>query len=164
MEVAISLTKQLEGYFTDLGSTVAQWEDWLNQQQKAVVEANLETLQSLNESSQGLLSQLEEFVAKRKQLLSEAAAVGLRSNDLKGLAKKLTQVSGISLEELAMRAQLHMNHLKRLHVATWVLLFESSQLLAGTMSVLLEGQSTKHVYQDSSLSDTGGGQLIDTDI
>lgn len=164
MEAAISLTNQLKTYFADLTSTVKEWEGWLEQQQRAVTEPNLESLNSLNENSQTLFGRLEGFVIKRKQLLSDAADGGLHATDLKNLARKLSRIGETTLEESAMRAQLHINHLRRLHVATWVLVHESSQLLAGTMTVLLEGHSSKHVYQDSATSDTGGGQLIDTDL
>ena len=164
MDAAITLTGRLENFFGELAVTVKQWEEWLVEQQTAVVSQNLDTLNRLTENARPLFDRLESLVKDRQQLITDAVENQLHIADLRGLANKLSKPDERSLVEAAQKAQLQFGHLKRLHVATWVLVHESSHLLAGTMSVLLDGQSKKHTYQEAASSDMGGGQLIDTDI
>jgi hypothetical protein len=57
-----------------------------------------------------------------------------------------------------------MDHLRRLHLAIWVLISQCERFASESIQLLTYGQLEASVYSSMGNADTGGGHLLDAQI
>lgn len=163
MEDANSLTARLESYLTRLSATNHRWATWLNGNELAAAGSSQLPLQALQPEAEALFEELKLVIADRQQLLDDARQSGLPYSDLTSLAQRLPAWSRPSLRHSLMVARQELASLRRLHVATWVMLNQALQFYQGSLQLLMVG-SLPHVYHSQRHDEVGGGRLLDQSL
>lgn len=164
METAPTLTLRLEAYLMQLSGVNERWTQWLEEKERAVLKLDASRIESLTADSQRLMDELREMLSSRSAILEDANSAGFAATDLQRLAKQLPAWERTTLRNAVRSARAQLANLRRLHAAAWVLIHESAQYYAGTMSLLVQGRNGQHVYVSSPGLDTGGGQLLDANL
>ncbi len=157
-----ALDARLENYLNHLGQIVAQWSEWIAEQELAVVAADFSDLNQLTMSAEPLLAHVRELQRERNEILSEALALGIQATTLLEVAQSLPSWSNLAKRERIRAARRHMDHLRRLHLAIWVLISHCERFASETMQIFNRGQVEASVYSATGKADTCGGQLLDT--
>lgn len=153
---------RLEDYFNHLMQLCTTWSEWIAGQEQATVGADFSRLNELTHSADQLLAHIRGLHTEREEILSDAKEQGLQVATLQDLAKTLPDWSTPSGRERIRSAQRHIEHLRRLHLAIWVLISHCERFASETMQILSRGQMEASVYASSGKADTSGGQLLDT--
>lgn len=154
------LTARLESYLARLSEANRRWSDWLGGNELAAAESKQRPLQALQTEAELLFQQLEQVISERQQLLDEAQQHGLPHSDLTTLAQRLPAWSTPGLRNSLMLARQELANLRRLHVATWVMINQALQYYQGSLQLLMVG-NLPHVYHSHQPEETGGGRLLD---
>ncbi|MCA9133741.1 MAG: flagellar export chaperone FlgN [Planctomycetales bacterium] len=164
MEEAQALSFRLESYLVQLADINRRWAEWLGGCETAVVAVDLSRLQSMEPMATSLMQELTQVQEDRKQLLDDAQRCGLPHANLRSLARGLPAWDKPSLRGSLVQAAQQLSNLRRLHVATWVMLSQALQFTAGSMQLMNAGNSQRHVYMADEKADTGGGRLLDASL
>lgn len=164
MEDAKALTFRLELYLVRLADINRRWADWLLGSEQAIVKRDGHELQALEAGAQALFGDLKQVLSDRQALLADAERSGLPSPDLQTLAQGLPAWQKSTLRNSMAAARGQLSNLRRLHVATWVLLSHAAQFTNATLQVMMAGTTANHVYLRNERADTGGGQLLDESL
>ena len=159
-----TLDDQLESYLTQLMTVCARWSTWISEQENAAVAGNYERLQQLTGAADGLLAEIQGLHGVRQHILEQARAASLPHADLYSLSQSLPSWSDRARRERVRTAKRQMDHLRRLHLAIWVLISQCERFASETMQLLSYGQLEASVYAATGNSDTGGGHLLDAQI
>jgi flagellar biosynthesis/type III secretory pathway chaperone len=157
-----ALSSRLDDYLNYLIQICATWSDWIAEQEQAVVKSDFHRLNHLTASADQLLVQIQGLHREREEILREAAEVGVRANTLKELAESLPSWSNPAARERLRTANRHIEHLRRLHLAIWVLISHCERFASQTIQIMSHGQLEASVYASTGRADTSGGQLLDT--
>jgi hypothetical protein len=160
MDDAKSLSFRLESYLLQLSDICRRWTEWLAGGEAAATSQNLDELRSLEPIAAQLFAELEQVLEDRRRLLADAQLTGLPHHNLNTLARHLPAWEKSTLRSAMALAGQQLSSLRRLHVATWVLLHHATQFYDGTLHLLMAG-SQPHVYVTRNDSDTCGGRLLD---
>ena len=164
MEDAPALTFRLESYLLQLADINRRWTQWLSDNESAVIRQLVPDPQTLADTAQPLFDELAQAVADREKLLGDAKQCGVVCSDLQTLARSLPAWGKPALRNSIANARQQLAHLRRLHVATWVLTHQTLQLHNGSMQLMSEGNAKPHVYTTDEKSDTKGGRLLDANL
>ncbi len=159
-----SLDVRLESYLTQLMDVCGRWSQWITKQEQAAVTGNYKRLEELTSAADGLLEEIQGLHSVRQKILEAAKLSGLPSVDLYSLAQSLPSWSVRSHRERVRTAKRQMDHLRRLHLAIWVLISQCERFANESIQLLSYGQVEASVYSSTSNSDTGGGHLLDAQI
>ena len=178
MEAEKSLTFRLETYLVQLADINRRWTVWLNDCELGVLERSNPRQQPsgllvngeeapenhpLGSTAKSLFAELQQVIEDRKQILADARQAGLVAVDLTELARLLPAWDKPALRQSLLVARSQMANLRRLHVATWVLISQAFHFYNDTLQMLMVG-STPHVYQHGRQTDLGGGRLLDASL
>lgn len=164
MEDSNSITMRLEAYLMQLSDVNRRWADWLALSEQAAIKLDLDDLNTLAGGCQSLMSELQEMLSNRNQLLLDAASAGLPNTNLQAMARALPAWQRPSMRRAVLAAKMQLANLRRLHAAAWVLIHESATFYAGCLMLFSQGESQQHVYVPTRDADTGGGQLLDANL
>jgi hypothetical protein len=164
MDDATSLTFRLESYLAQLADINRRWTQWLADSESAAMRQNVSELQTIEASAQPLFEELAQVVTDREELLADASRSGLACSDLKSLAVCLPAWEKPALRRSVAAARQQLAHLRRLHVATWVLTHHALQHYNGSMQLMTAGTAQRHVYTSDDKADTTGGRLLDANL
>ena len=159
-----TLDDRLESYLTQLMTICARWSKWISDQEQAAVEGNYDRLQQLTNAADGLLAEIQNLHIVRQGILEAARAAELPHADLYTLAQALPSWANLAHRERVRTAKRQMDHLRRLHLAIWVLISQCERFANETMQLLSYGQLEASVYAATGNADTGGGHLLDAQI
>ncbi len=159
-----TLDDRLESYLTQLMTICGRWSQWISDQEQAAVEGNYERLQQLTNAADGLLAEIQRLHRERQQILEVAKSVELPHADIYTLAQALPSWSIRARRERVRTAKRQMDHLRRLHLAIWVLISQCERFANETMQLLSYGQLESCVYAPTTNADNGGGHLLDAQI
>ncbi len=159
-----SLDERLESYLTQLMSICGRWSRWISEQEQAAVTGNYDRLQELTSAADGLLNEIQSLHIVRQLMLDDAKQANLPHSDLYSLAQALPSWSNRAHRERVRTAKRQMDHLRRLHLAIWVLISQCERFTNETMQLLSYGQLEASVYSASGNADTGGGHLLDAQV
>ncbi len=163
MEVDQSLTFRLESYLRRLADVNRRWTDWLARSELAAVSQDSGKLLALQPQADVLFQELQQVIVDRQQLLDDARQNGLPHSDLTSLARRLPAWDKSNLRSSLLIARQQLANLRRLHVATWVLLSQLLHFYQDSMQMLMLGY-TPHVYHSERQAETGGGRLLDQSL
>lgn len=163
MEDANWLTVRLEAYLVRLSEISRRWSEWLGENELAAIANEHRPLQALQPVAEQLFLELKQVIIERQQLLDGARQCGLPHNDLTSLAHCLPAWNKPSLRSSLMAARQQLANLRRLHVATWVMLNQALQYYQGALQLLMVG-NLPHVYHSHRYEETGGGRLLDQSL
>lgn len=156
--------ERLSRYLDHLMAVCSDWSTWIADQEHAAVVGNYQRLDELTQASSGLLDELKGLQDQRAAILQEALAAGWKCASISELAQLLPSWTDPKQRERVRAARRQMEHLRRLHLAIWVLISQCERFASETMSLLSYGRLTSSVYLSNSNSDTGGGQLLDAQL
>ena len=160
-----AITFRLESYLLQLSEINDRWAAWLARNEQTVLDLPAaEQLQSLNAQAAELMEELTAVTASRQQILDDAAQLGLPAADLHTLAKSLPAWKRPRLRGAISTAKRQLANLRRLHVATWVLISHKLQFYRDSMALMMLGTIRQDVYLQTRDTDTGGGQLLDASL
>lgn len=178
MEAEKSLTFRLETYLVQLADINRRWTVWLNECELGVLERSNPRGQpsgllvngegspenhALGSTATSLFAELQQVIEDRKQILADARQAGLVAVDLTELARLLPAWDKPALRQSLLVARSQLANLRRLHVATWVLISQAFHFYSDTLQMLIVG-STPYVYQHGGQTDLGGGRLLDASL
>ena len=150
---------------TYLGQVIeisTRWSRWLAEHEQTLLLGQYAQLESQAALAHGLFAEVTGLGQRRQTLLDEAQrAVGIQASSVSQLARSLSAWRSMEFRELVQTAQRQMAHLKRLNLATWVLVSQCARLTNETVYLLIHGQAEASVYIDSPMADNRGGQLLD---
>lgn len=163
MEDENSLAIRLESYLVRLSAVNSRWSEWLGGNELAAVGSASLPLQELQTEAEELFQELKQVVAVRQQLLNDARQSGLPHSDLTSLAQRLPAWRKSSLRNSLTVARQELASLRRLHVATWVMLNQALQYYQSSLQLLMVG-NLPHVYHSARHEELGGGRLLDQSL
>ncbi|MEZ6135506.1 MAG: hypothetical protein R3C53_11410 [Pirellulaceae bacterium] len=164
MEDVNSITFRLESYLLRIRETNARWSAWMRSMEQAAMQADANELSEVESRAATLMDELKSFGLDRQQLLDDAAVAGLRASNLLGLARLLPAWERPSLRTAAMTAKQQLSSLRRLHVATWILISQRLQALQDSKDIMMAGAVQRSVYATGKRIDGEGGQLLDASL
>lgn len=159
-----SLDERLESYLTRLMDICGRWSRWISEQEQAAMTGNYQRLQELTSAADGLLQEIQSLHTWRQGILGDAKLAQLPSADLYSLAQSLPSWANRAHRERVRTAKRQMDHLRRLHLAIWVLISQCERFTNETMQLLSYGHLEASVYASTGNTDTGGGHLLDAQI
>lgn len=155
----------LNAYLDRALDILGAWGNWLNEHDRMIVSSELTGLQKHLYSAVGLTEDLTELGQARTELLAEARRSGFTCSTLKQLAQSLPQWRTKSeLRRKVNNVEMSMTHLRRLNVASWMLVHHCARHANETMLLMTEGSTVQGAYISAPHADTSGGQLLDTQI
>ncbi len=158
-----SITFRLESYLLQLADMNQRWNHWLSLGEIAVVLGDKVKLAEFESNAVGLIGELEGMLDSRQQLLNDAQEIGLTSTDLRSLAQRLPAWNRPRLRASVANANQQLANLRRLHVATWILINQRLQLYRDSISVMMAGKMQQAVYLPTQALE-GGGLLLDASL
>lgn len=158
------LDDRLESYLTQLMDVCGRWSEWISQQELAAVAGNYKRLEELTSAADGLLAEIQALHGVRQAILAEAKSEGLPHADLYSLAQGLPSWAIIARRERVRTAKRQMDHLRRLHLAIWVLISQCERFASESIQLLSYGQLEASVYSSMNNADNGGGHLLDAQL
>ena len=159
-----SMDDRLESYLTQLMDICGRWSIWIAQQELAAVTGNFRRLDALTSAAGGLLAEIQGLQVVRQAILDDAREVALPHADLYSLAQALPSWAVQARRERVRTAKRQMEHLRRLHLAIWVLISQCERFACESIQLLSYGRVEGSVYSSSGHADTGGGHLLDAQI
>ena len=157
-----AFNERLENYFSHLMQLCSTWSEWICQQEQAAVDADFSRLNLLTQSADQLLAHIRGLHTEREEILQDAQEQGIEVKTLQDLALTLPNWSSPAGRERIRAAQRHLDQLRRLHLAIWVLISHCERFTSATMQILSRGEMEASVYASTGRADTSGGQLLDT--
>lgn len=162
---AQAVTLRLEAYLVQLGEVHRLWQSWLSNTQKAATAIDTDQLVALQSVAGELGKELENIRDSRQRMLTEARQSGWPAKSLLSLAEKLPAWNRPSFRAAFSTARNRLEQIRRLHVATWVMLNQSAQHYQEMTMLLTLGTTHRDVYEtDGSRLRDGGGQLLDASL
>ncbi len=164
MQDAASITFRLESYLMRLSEMLHRWRQWLQQSDEAIVGRQFDQLQATSPIADQIMFDFQEMLQDRKQLLEDDDQEGYPSHDLSVLARSLPAWRKPTLRRSIAAAKSQVGQLRRLHIATWVLMHQMRQHHLDMMQILNHSENQKSVYLTSSTTDMQGGRLLDESL
>jgi hypothetical protein len=159
-----SLDDRLESYLTHLMDICARWSTWITQQEQAAVTGNYKRLEELTSAADVLLTEIQGLHRVRQSILDDAKTAGMVHADLYSLAQALPSWAIRTQRERVRTAKRHMDHLRRLHLAIWVLISQCERFASETIQLFSYGRVEASVYSSTGNADTSGGHLLDAQV
>ena len=160
-----SLFSSLDDYLRTALEVLAKWGQWLAEQERLVLDANLTALEAHAESAAELHQDLKTLQARRARLLEDAVAAGYSCANLKQLAHAMPQwTEDAELRDRVRAVEHSMHSLRRLNIAAWLLVSQCSKVVDDTLLLMTCGSSLSGAYVDVPQADTSGGQILDTQV
>ncbi len=157
-----SMTMRLETYLLQLSEVHSRWQSVLTQMQRAAQLREPLELQKLEAEVLQVQAEMQELVDRRKEIIEEARQSGWRVSSLRGVAERLPAWNRPRFRGAFNAAKNQCEQLRRIYVATWVLLHQTAQHYQDISLIFMQGSSRRDVYEfsSSSPSDMSGGQLL----
>ncbi|RMF37329.1 MAG: hypothetical protein D6753_17745 [Planctomycetota bacterium] len=162
MEATAELVGALHEYLERLDGLAQRWKAWLDGKRQAIVATDIQRLVEVQQEGGALLGDIDGLARQRQQILQRAADLGVAAGNLRTLVRKLGRGCPAELRKDMQRAELTIQHLRRLHAATWILTNQLHQHAAGTLRLITAGAVETPVYNQRADCETGGG-VLDTD-
>ncbi len=125
-----SLFASLDDYLRTALEVLATWGQWLAEQERLVLEANVPALEGHAESAHSLHADLQSLQQRRARLLEDAAAAGYNCANLKQLAQALPQwLDDYAFRDRVRSVEHSMHSLRRLNIAAWLLVINALKSL-----------------------------------
>lgn len=160
-----SLFASLDDYLRTALEVLAKWGQWLSEQERLVLEANILALEAHAASAEDLQADLHALQQRRARLLEDAAAAGYSCANLKQLAQALPQWSQDAEFRDRVRSVEHSMHsLRRLNIAAWLLVSQCAKVVDDTLLLMTCGSSLSSAYVEVPHADTSGGQILDAQV
>lgn len=159
------ITMRLEAYLLQLSDVRRRWQEWLTEMQSAAVAHDSTKLDSLHTQSKRLNDELREVVESRQRMIDEAREAGWQVRTLRNLAERLPAWNRPKFRAAFMAARNQLELLRRLHIATWVFMNQTSQHFQEITLLMSHGSLCQSVYEcEHSQPLEGGGQLLDSSL
>lgn len=160
-----SLFASLDDYLRTALEVLAKWGQWLDEQERLVLEANVPAMEAHAANAVDLHNDLHSLQTRRARLLEDAAAAGYSCVNLKQLAQALPQWTEDAPFRDRVRSVEHSMHsLRRLNIAAWLLVSQCAKVVDDTLLLMTCGSSLSGAYVAVPQADTSGGQILDTQI
>lgn len=160
-----SLFASLDDYLRTALEVLAKWGQWLAEQERLVLEANVPAMAAHAENSSDLNDDLKSLQARRARLLEDAAAAGYSCANLKQLAQALPQwIEDGQFRDRVRAVEHSMHSLRRLNLAAWLLVSQCAKVVDDTLLLMTCGSALSSAYVPVPHADTSGGQILDTQV
>lgn len=160
MNDTATINFRLETYLVQLGEIHQRWSGWLQDIETAVVGIDEEKLQVMTTTAGGLMDEVKEILKLRESLLNDARNLGMKAPDLATLARGLPGWKNPKLRKAIAEAKAQLNHIRRIHFSTWVVLHQTVQHYSHITRMLTHGRPLPDVYTDTRHADNQGGRLL----
>jgi hypothetical protein len=160
---SLAIDRKLEVYLQRLSQANQQWTQWLEQADRLGATKGDGEITEFQMEAQSLIATLQTLVADRQGLLAEASAQGMPASSLQAVAASLPADRSQSMLGAIRAARGHLEQLKRIHIATWILLRESADFCQDSLLLLMSGKTRMDVTIDHSPSESGG-LLLDASL
>ncbi len=160
MNDTATITVRLETYLVQLGEIHQRWSAWLHEIEKAVVGIDEKKLQAMTAKASELMDEVKEILQLRESLLTDARESGVKAPDLSTLARELPGWKTSKLRKAIAEAKAQLNHIRRIHFSTWVVLHQTVQHYGHITRMLTHGRPLPDVYTDTRHADNQGGRLL----
>ncbi len=125
-----SLFASLDDYLRSALEVLAKWGQWLAEQERLVLDANVQAMEAHAASADDLQHDLQTLQRRRARLLEDAAAAGYSCANLKQLAQALPQwLEDAALRDRVRAVEHSMHSLRRLNLAAWLLVSQCSKVV-----------------------------------
>ena len=156
---------QIEAYLMQLSDVQQRWQKWLSEMQRATANRDLDKLNKLQQSAEGLNQELRDLTANRQQMIDEARQSGQPVRSLRGIAERLPAWGRPRFRAAFNTARNQIEQLQRMHIATWVLVNQSVHYFQEINMLFSYGAIRNDVYDlPHSNPLEGGGQLLDASL
>lgn len=160
-----SMGMRLETYLLQLSEIQLRWIDCLSHMQRAAQLQDLGNLEKLQSTVELLRVEMQEQIDRRGEMISEGQQAGLRVASLRGLAERLPAWSRPRFRAAFMAVKNQADQLRRMHIATWVLLHQTQQHLQDVSLIFTQGSARRDVYEcGTTTSAETGGHLLNTSL
>ncbi len=153
---------RLERYMEDLRKLTRRWQLWLEKselQAVAALPASTTTDEHFKAEGLALIEQLRQLAGSRDALLRDAKESGWPATSLRELAQRLPNWNQARLRLAFDSARQQLEHLKRLHVATWVALRETADYYQEALNFVMSGGIRMDITIDRRQPESSGGLL-----
>lgn len=156
---------RIEAYLLQLNQVQRRWHRWLSDMQLAATQRQAERLGELQLASQSLNDELREVSELRLQMIEQARLEGWPVRNLRSIAERLPAWNRPRFRASVNAARTQIEQLRRLHIATWVVLNQCFQYYDQMAMLITYGAVRHDVYEmpRSSLMESGG-QLLDASL
>ncbi|MFO0941118.1 MAG: hypothetical protein U0930_10150 [Pirellulales bacterium] len=157
-----SMTMRLETYLLQLSEVQQRWHDLLIQMQRAAQLREMIELQEMHSKADLIHGEMQELAQRRSEMIQEARESGWRVSSLRAIAEYLPAWNRPRFRSAFNTARNQGDQLRRLHIATWVLLHQTAQHYQDVSLIFMQGSTRRDVYDfgQSSNNDMSGGQLL----
>jgi hypothetical protein len=163
MDQPQAMALRLESYLMQLSDVNRRLSGWLDRTQSAALKNQPDQLMGLQQEADTLMKDVREIVTSRQQILSSAQQAGWRVTSLGALARQLPIWKRPRFRAAFESAKQQLQQLRRLHVATWLLLGQSANYCHEVTTLLMSGTTKTDVYFANGPRETGG-QLLDAQL
>lgn len=154
----------LDHYLDSALEILSNWGQWLADHERHVLESDAASLAAHAGTAQDLHGELAQLSQRRAELLERARASGFVCASLKQLAQALPQWREPQFRARVRNVERCMANLRRLNTAAWMLVNQCSRVVDETLLLMTSGSTLQSVYIDVPHADTGGGQILDTEV
>ena len=161
MDIADQFTTRIETYLSQLDNALGRWNSWLQLGESAGIALDRSLFATFEQRAPELTTSLQELTERRQGLLRAAAEAGLPAQSIQALAKSLPAWQRAEFRSTMKAMQVQLNHLRRLHVAAFILLHQSLQQSRDSLRLLSTGGAGQRTVYCGNDSLDSGGQLLD---
>jgi flagellar biosynthesis/type III secretory pathway chaperone len=159
------LFASLDDYLRTALEVLANWGQWLAEQERLVLDADVLAMEAHAASAAMLQQDLQNLQARRTRLLEEAAAAGYSCANLKQLAQALPEwIRDSSFRDRVRSVEHSMHSLRRLNLAAWLLVSQCARTVDDTLLLMTCGSTLIGAYVEVPQADTSGGQILDAEV
>ena len=157
-----SMTMRLETYLLQLSEVQQRWHNLLIQMQRAAQLREMMQLQDLQAEANQIHGEMQELGQRRSEMIGEARELGWRVSSLRAIAEALPAWNRPRFRAAFNAARNQGDQLRRLHIATWVLLHQTAQHYQDVSLIFMQGSTRRDVYDfgQTASNDISGGQLL----
>lgn len=157
-----SMTMRLETYLLQLSEVQQRWHDLLIQMQRAAQVREMMQLQQMQAKADLIHAEMQELAQRRSEMIGEASEAGWRVSSLRAIAERLPAWNRPRFRAAFNAARNQGDQLRRLHIATWVLLHQTAQHYQDVSLIFMQGSTRRDVYDfgQPKSNDMSGGQLL----
>lgn len=157
-----AISQRLEQYVADLNRTIENWQQWLVGLEEGTA-GKLQQNAGNALASEALFQSLNKLMEQRQQVLAEAKQMGKNAANVYSLARTLPIWANSRFRNSLESARIRLAHLRRNHVATWVLLQESTSFCQDSLMLMMSGKTHRDFTIDQSPPEAGG-HLLDASL
>lgn len=157
-----NLSQNLEHYVWELNRAIQDWQHWLLELEAGSLRVSREN-STVDLSGAALFQSLNDLIHRREELISQANQLGAPAHSLYALAQCLPIWREVSFRKAFEGARIRLTQLRRDHMATWILLRQSTDYCQDALMLMMSGKTRRDYTIDQNPPEPGG-HLLDASL